>query len=33
MNIADFVVSKMWESIAEMKDGNGTITFDTLTSV
>ena len=33
MNIADFVVSKMWESVAEMKDGDGTITFDTLTSV
>lgn len=33
MNIADFVVSKMWQSIEELKDGGGTISFDTITSV
>ena len=33
MNIADFVVSKMWQSIEELKDGGGTISFDTITSI
>ena len=33
MNIADFVVSKMWQSIEELKDGGGTISFDTLTTI
>lgn len=33
MNFGDWVVSKMWESIEAHKDGEGAITFDTLTSV
>lgn len=30
MNIADFVISKMWTSIKELKDGQGTMNFDNL---
>lgn len=33
MNIADFVGSKMWESIRDHKDGSSSITFDTIQSV
>lgn len=33
MNIADFVGSKMWESIRDHKDGSSAITFDTIQSV
>ena len=30
MNIADFVISKMWTSIKELRDGEGTMNFDNL---
>lgn len=30
MNICDFVISKMWNSIKELKEGEGTMTFDNL---
>lgn len=33
MNIADFVISKMWNSIQELKDGKGVMTFDYTTSL
>jgi hypothetical protein len=33
MNIADFVISKMWQSIEELKDGNGMMSFDTTTII
>ena len=33
MNICDFVISKMWQSIQELKDGDGTITFDTMQTI
>ena len=33
MNVADFVVSKMWQSIEELKDGGGTMSFDTITTI
>ena len=33
MNIADFVISKMWNSVEELKDGKGVMTFDSLTSI
>lgn len=33
MNIADFVVSKMWISIRDHKDGSNAITFDTTVSI
>lgn len=33
MNIADFVISKMWNSVEELKDGGGTISFDTITTI
>lgn len=33
MNIGDFIISKMWESIEQHKDGDGAITFDTTTSI
>lgn len=29
MNIADFVISKMWESLKELKEGDNLLTFDT----
>lgn len=31
MNIADFVISKMWNSVAELKNGDGMMQFDTVT--
>ena len=31
MNIADFVISKMWNSIAELKNGDGMMHFDSVT--
>lgn len=33
MNIADFVISKMWNSVEELKNGNGVMTFDSTTSI
>lgn len=33
MNIADFIVSRMWESIEAHKDGSGAINFDNLTAI
>ena len=33
MNICDFVISKMWQSIQELKDGGGTITFDNMQTI
>lgn len=33
MNIADFVISKMWQSIEELRDGNGMMSFDTTTII
>lgn len=33
MNICDFVISKMWLSIQELKDGGGTITFDNMQTI
>lgn len=33
MNVADFVVSKMWQSIEELKNGNGVMSFDTMTAI
>lgn len=33
MNICDFVISKMWQSIQELKDGGGTITFDNMHTI
>lgn len=33
MNIADFVISKMWDSIKELKDGNSVMKFDTITNI
>ena len=33
MNIADFVISKMWNNIREHRDGSNAITFDTMTSI
>lgn len=31
MNIADFVISKMWNSISELKNGDGMMHFDSVT--
>ncbi len=28
MNIADFVISKMWRSVKELKEGDGVMQFD-----
>lgn len=33
MNIADFVISKMWNSIRDHRDGSNAIVFDTMTTV
>lgn len=33
MNIADFVISKMWRSIDELKNGNGVMTFNYVKSI
>lgn len=33
MNIADFVISKMWNSIKELKDGDAVMRFDTIKAV
>lgn len=33
MNIADFVISQMWTSIAELKEGGAVMRFDTITSI
>lgn len=33
MNIADFTISKMWNSIAELKNGDGMMQFDSITVV
>lgn len=33
MNIADFVISKTWLSIEDIRDGNGAIAFDTMTTI
>lgn len=33
MNIADFVISKMWTSIEELKNGDAVMRFDTITSI
>lgn len=33
INIADFIISKMWESIEEHRDGSNSITYDTVTLV
>ena len=33
MNICDFVISKMWDSIKELRDGEGTMNFDNLTLI
>lgn len=33
MNIADFVISKMWTSIEELKDGEGTMSFSPTISI
>lgn len=33
MNIADFVISKMWCSISELKNGNAVMRFDTIKDI
>ena len=33
MNIADFMISKIWQNIAELKNGDGTMRFDTIRSI
>lgn len=33
MNIADFVISKMWNSVEELKDGEGTMSFSPTVSI
>ena len=33
MNIADFVISKMWRSVEELKDGNGVMSFNYIKSI
>lgn len=33
MNIADFVISKMWNSIEELKNGDAVMKFDNITSI
>lgn len=33
MNIADFVISKMWESVKELKEGDAVMKFDTITTI
>lgn len=33
MNIADFVISRMWNNIRDHRDGSNAITFDTMTSI
>lgn len=33
MNISDFMISKMWESIKELKEGDGIMKFDTITTI
>ena len=33
MNIADFVISKMWRSIEELKNGNGVMSFNYVKSI
>lgn len=33
MNISDFVVSGMWRSIKELKEGNGVMHFDTMKTI
>ena len=33
MNIADFVISKMWRSIEELKTGDAVMKFDTITDI
>lgn len=33
MNIADFVISRMWNSIRDHRDGSNAIIFDTMTSI
>lgn len=33
MNIADFMISKIWQNIAELKNGDGIMRFDTIKSI
>lgn len=33
MNIADFVISKMWNSVEELKEGEGTMSFSPTVSI
>lgn len=33
MNIADFMISKIWQNITELKNGDGTMRFDTIKSI
>lgn len=33
MNIADFMISKIWQNISELKNGDGTMRFDTIKSI
>ena len=33
MNVSDFVVSGMWRSIKELKEGNGVMHFDTMKTI
>lgn len=33
MNIADFTVSKIWQNIAELKNGEGVMKFDTIKNI